>query len=215
MKLKIFTKKIKKGIKRGQNFFLYDLVTGCFRRHTHTHTSYVLQHVAALLARLPVMRLWQRQRVVYVMAAETFHRRDSLRRACCQIVCENKTKDRKKERSSMRKRASKTMLNFCQGHCERAARRAKSVSLFFIFNRNSKPRHSHKNVHTLVEILAVARPRPHVPHTRPRARSRPAISVAKRQNRKMPPPFPAPSSSSQAASIIIIRQQNSPTNPAN
>lgn len=107
------------------------------------------------------------------------------------------------------------MLNFCQGHCERAARRAKSVSLFFIFNRNSKPRHSHKNVHTLVEILAVARPRPHVPHTRPRARSRPAISVAKRQNRKMPPPFPAPSSSSQAASIIIIRQQNSPTNPAN
>lgn len=70
-------------------------MTGCFRRHTQT--SYVLQHVAALLARLPVMRLWQRQRVVYVMAAETFHRRDSLRRACCQIVCENKTKDRKKE----------------------------------------------------------------------------------------------------------------------
>lgn len=204
LKLKIFNTQKKKGSKRGQNFFVYDLVTGCFRRRTDSETSYVLQHVACL----PVMRLWQPQRVVYVMAAETFHRR-----ACCQIVCESKMKETKeKEVEWGKEQASKTVLNFCQGHCERAAQ--KSVSLFFIFNRNSKPRHSHKNVHTLVEILAVARPRPHAPHTPSCCwRARPAISVAKRQNRKMPP-FPAPSSS-QAASIIIIRQQNSATKPAN
>lgn len=206
----------KKGIKRGQNFFVYDLVTGCFRRHTHTHRKWNILRAAArccLLARLPVMRLWQRQRVVYVMAAETFHRRDSLRRACCQIVCENKTKETKRGRSSMRKRASKTVLNFCQGHWERAARR---VSHYFSYSTEIASRDTLIKMCTHLSRFWLSPGHAHTPHTHPRARSRPAISVAKRQNRKMPP-FPAPSStsSSQAASIIIIRQQNSPTSPAN
>lgn len=157
LKLKIFNTQKKKDQNGGKTFSYMTLW------HAVLGGTQTLKHLTCcstlLLACLPVMRLWQPQRVVYVMAAETFHRR-----ACCQIVCESKTKETKESEKEVewgKEQASKTVLNFCQGHCERAAQ--KSISLFFIFNRNSKPRHSHKNVHTLVEILAVARPRPSRP----------------------------------------------------
>lgn len=146
------------------------------------------------------MRLWQRQRVVYVMAAETFHRRDSLRRACCQIVCENKSEGKNE---SMRKKRARKKRKCAQ----LLSRTACAVSHYFSYStENSKSRDTLIKMctHTLTRRDGSCR------QATPTHNTRPAISVAKRQNRKMPP-FPAPSS--QAASIIIIRQQNSATNP--
>lgn len=139
--------------------------------HTQTHSNILCAaargRCCGCLAWLPVMRLWQRQRVVYVMAAETFHRRDSLRRACCQIVCENKSEGKNE---SMRKKRARKKRKCAQ----LLSRTACAVSHYFSYStENSKSRDTlikmctHTHTHKLVETVAVARPRPHTTHAQP------------------------------------------------